>query len=161
MPAPPFLASLLPSFSMVDVQNATLAGGVTIGAVADAYLGGGGALLVGAAAGALSTVGYVHIQPMLEEKVGLYDTCGVNNLHGMPGILGGLASVVTASMAGHASLYGDNVGDVFPEVADGRSAGHQALMQLLALVVTLAIAVAGGLLTGENKYIHIRLIRFS
>jgi ammonium transporter Rh len=135
-------------FDMVDVQNATLAGGVTIGAVADAYLGGGGALLVGAAAGALSTVGYVHIQPMLEEKVGLYDTCGVNNLHGMPGILGGLASVVTASMAGHASLYGDNVGDVFPEVADGRSAGHQALMQLLALVVTLAIAVAGGLLTG-------------
>jgi ammonium transporter Rh len=65
---------------MVDIQNATLAGGVTIGAVADHYLGGGGALLVGAAAGTLSTFGYVHIQPWLEDKIGLYDTCGVNNV---------------------------------------------------------------------------------
>ena len=67
-------------FDMVDIQNATLAGGVTIGAVADHYLGGGGALLVGAAAGTLSTFGYVHIQPWLEDKIGLYDTCGVNNV---------------------------------------------------------------------------------
>ena len=44
-------------FDMVDVQNATLAGGVTIGAVADHYLGGGGALFIGAAAG-LSTSGW-------------------------------------------------------------------------------------------------------
>jgi ammonium transporter Rh len=136
-------------FDMVDVQNATLAGGVTIGAVADHYLGGGGALLLGAGAGALSTFGYVRIQPWLEDKCGIYDTCGVNNLHGMPGILGGLASVVTASMADSKLLYGDNVGDVFGEMGDGRTAGKQAGMQFLALVITLAIAIVGGLFTGK------------
>jgi len=137
-------------FNMVDVQNATLAGGVTIGAVADHYLGGGGALLVGACAGVLSTAGYVFIQPYLEDAAGLYDTCGVHNLHGMPGVLGGLASAVTASMAGSKSLYGENVGQVFGAMAGegGRSASSQAAHQIAALGVTLGIALAGGALTG-------------
>lgn len=134
-------------FCMVDVQNATLAGGVTIGALADHYLGGGGALLVGACAGALSTAGYVFIQPMLEEKFGLFDTCGVNNLHGMTAILGALASCITASMAGN-TLYGDNVGDVFPKMANGRSASTQASHQLTAIITTLLIAISSGLFTG-------------
>mmetsp|Transcript_100573 Transcript_100573/g.288172 ORF Transcript_100573/g.288172 Transcript_100573/m.288172 type:complete len:482 (-) Transcript_100573:282-1727(-) len=143
-------------FDMVDVQNATLAGGVTIGAVADHYLGGGGALFVGAAAGILSTIGYVYVQPALEEKIGLFDTCGVHNLHGMPGVLGGLASVVSAACAGK-SLYGDSLGSVFGAMApegnddgagEGRSASQQAVNQLLALLITLGIAIASGIVTG-------------
>jgi ammonium transporter Rh len=63
--------------------------------------------------------------PKLEESIGLYDTCGVHNLHGMPGVLGGLASVITAGFATHA-LYGDNIGDVYPKMgSDGRSASQQ------------------------------------
>lgn len=136
-------------FNMVDVQNATLAGGVSIGAVADHYLGGGGAILVGMAAGVLSTFGYVYIQPYLEEKLGLFDTCGVHNLHGMPGVLGGLASVVTAAMAGQ-KLYGDNVSDVFSKMGggDGRSAADQAAAQFGGLIITLVIALASGAFTG-------------
>ena len=36
----------------------------------------------------------------------------------MPGILGALASIITASMADKATLYGDNAGKVFGEVGD-------------------------------------------
>ena len=45
----------------VDVQNATLAGGVSIGILAGTPLTAAGALLVGSAAGALSTFGFSHV----------------------------------------------------------------------------------------------------
>ena len=45
----------------VHVQNATLAGGVAAGAVANLKLGPVGAIILGSAAGILSVIGYVYI----------------------------------------------------------------------------------------------------
>ena len=59
----------------------------------------GGAVTVGALAGILSTVGFKYIQPFLLGKLKIHDTCGVNNLHGMPGLFGGLLSVLIAGIA--------------------------------------------------------------
>ena len=33
------------------------------------------------------------------DKLKVHDTCGVNNLHGMPGLFGGLLSVLIAGIA--------------------------------------------------------------
>ena len=49
-----------------------------------------GALTVGLAAGSISTLGFAYLTPLLENTIGLGDTCGVHNLHGIPGIIGGL-----------------------------------------------------------------------
>lgn len=38
-------------------------------------------------------------QPFLLDKLKIHDTCGVNNLHGMPGLFGGLLSVLIAGIA--------------------------------------------------------------
>lgn len=46
---------------MVDIQNATLAGGVAVGSSADLVIGPPFALLIGLAAGIVSTMGYVYI----------------------------------------------------------------------------------------------------
>jgi ammonium transporter Rh len=136
-------------FNMVDIQNATLAGGVAIGAVGDHYLGGHGALIIGTIAGCLSCYGYIEIMPYLEETIGLYDTCGVHNLHGMPGFFGGITSVITASLVTD-SLYGDNAGDVFAKMGGdhGRSAGKQAAAQFGALMITMMISIGSGLIAG-------------
>lgn len=94
-------------FEMVEIQNATLAGGVAMGASGSFMLYPWGALLVGMVAGALSTVGFIYITPFLEARISLHDTAGINNLHGMPGILGGIVSAVAAALAPQ-STYGES-----------------------------------------------------
>lgn len=140
-------------FNMVSIQNATLAGGVAVGSSSDLVIQPWGAIAIGFCAGILSVVGYVHIQPFLEKRCSLDDTCGVHNLHGLPGLLGAIGGAISAGLAGDES-YGENIGKVFParaSVADGgkgRSALEQAAFQIAALVVTLALATFGGILTG-------------
>merc|ERR1719440_905233 len=107
----------------VPVQNATLAGGVTIGATANLAMGPGVALIVGSVAGALSCVGF--IKPIIPSNL---DTCGINNLHGMPGILGGLLSGILPMMIAGTGVVVAN--------------------QFIGLFVTLIVAIVTGGITG-------------
>ncbi|MFA6134731.1 MAG: ammonium transporter [Phycisphaerae bacterium] len=79
--------------SPADIANATLAGGVAIGTTCarpDFYVG---AMVIGAAAGALSTFGFAVIQGRLQGLLKKTDTCGVLYLHGLPGLMGGAAAI--------------------------------------------------------------------
>eukprot|EP01029_Cantina_marsupialis_P019647 TRINITY_DN4569_c0_g1_i1.p1 TRINITY_DN4569_c0_g1~~TRINITY_DN4569_c0_g1_i1.p1 ORF type:complete len:473 (+),score=146.34 TRINITY_DN4569_c0_g1_i1:67-1485(+) len=136
-------------FGQVEVQNATLAGGVAIGCVGNMAIGMGGAVFVGFCAGTVSVIGYLIIQPLLEKKIGLYDTCGINNLHGMPAITGAILSVFFTAIIDK-DEYGTHLGDVFPKIAeeDGRSRFEQAMCQLAGIVVTLIFAIVTGTLSG-------------
>ncbi|KAA0708948.1 Ammonium transporter Rh type [Triplophysa tibetana] len=113
---------------MVHIQNATLAGGVAVGTCADMNIQPFGAMLIGIVAGIISTLGFKFLTPVLASKLGIQDTCGVHNLHGMPGILGGLAGIVAAAL----------------QRKEGASAAHQAG----GLASSLGMALVGGLITG-------------
>jgi ammonium transporter Rh len=75
-----------------DIANASLAGGVAIGATCN-VVSPPVAFVIGIAAGALCVFGYAKIQGKLQNIFKFVDTCGVHNLHGMPGILGGIIAV--------------------------------------------------------------------
>lgn len=75
-----------------DIANASLAGGVAIGASV-ANVTPGWSMLIGLVAGSLSVIGYNFIQPILQKLTGGVDTCGVHNLHGMPGVFGGIVAI--------------------------------------------------------------------
>ena len=60
---------------------------------------------------------YVQVlQPFLFDKLNLHDSCGVNNLHGIPGILGGLFSVAMTWIANE-DVYGPALYVVIPNMA--------------------------------------------
>jgi len=107
--------------SFGDMANAALAGGVSIGATCN-VVAPAVAFGIGLLAGAVCVLGYVFVQPALEARLRIVDTCGVHNLHGMPGLLGGL--IVLA---------------VVPGVARA---------QLVGIVVTVTLALVCGLIAG-------------
>jgi ammonium transporter Rh len=109
--------------SPADIANAALAGGVAIGSTCDSasFVQ---AFVIGVVAGAISTFGFAVLQPKVEKLLRGIDTCGVMNLHGIPGIFGGLAALVVVSHIDHAA-------------------------QLTGVGLTIAIATVGGLLVGK------------
>eukprot|EP00012_Vannella_robusta_P012167 CAMPEP_0206193308 /NCGR_PEP_ID=MMETSP0166-20121206/6486_1 /ASSEMBLY_ACC=CAM_ASM_000260 /TAXON_ID=95228 /ORGANISM="Vannella robusta, Strain DIVA3 518/3/11/1/6" /LENGTH=353 /DNA_ID=CAMNT_0053609989 /DNA_START=348 /DNA_END=1409 /DNA_ORIENTATION=+ len=126
-------------FDPVHIQNATLAGGVVMGIAAHLEIYVGTALAMGMLAGAISTLGYKILTPLLSKFCHIHDTCGVHNLHGMPGVLGALLSLFATLIISQAE---DNY---IPAYEHGR---YQPLIQLAAIGITLGIALVAGIGTG-------------
>ncbi|XP_017885470.1 ammonium transporter Rh type A isoform X2 [Ceratina calcarata] len=161
-------------FNMVHVQNSTLAGGVAIGTAAGMMCEPVGAVVIGALAGLFSVLGYKYLTPLIQRGAKIHDTCGVHNLHGMPGVLGGIFGALMSGLATEAS-YNYSLYEIFPartpssgprlaEITDNhgmtppgldRTAGQQAAYQLFALAITLGIAIVSGLITGMMMRVSI------
>ena len=109
--------------NIADIANAALAGGVAIGATFD-HATHVEAIIIGALAGAISTFGFAVIQGKQQKILKTVDTCGVTNLHGLPGLFGGLAAI---------------------PIVGGLNAGSQ----LIGIVATVVLAIVAGFLTGK------------
>lgn len=108
--------------SAADIANATLAGGVAIGSTCDLAVPGT-AFAIGIMAGVVSTFGFAIIQSRLTDMTKKVDTCGVLYLHGLPGLLGGIAALFVVS--------GINYG-----------------AQLAGIVITVVLAAGSGMISG-------------
>jgi ammonium transporter Rh len=84
--------SLRRKISLSDIANASLAGGVAIGSTCD-HATLAQAIMIGLLAGSLSTFGFAVLLPWFQRKIKKIDTCGVMYLHGLPGLMGGLAAM--------------------------------------------------------------------
>lgn len=118
-----FSVALRKKISIADIANAALAGGVAIGStcvIASHTM----AVIIGILAGGLSTFGFAVIQSRQQKWMKIIDTCGVTNLHGLPGLLGGLAAL--------------------PLISDINISS-----QLLGIGITIAVAFVSGIITGK------------
>ena len=135
---------------MEDVLNATLAGGVIIGAPSGLVTNPAAALAIGFIGGAISALCFAKLGPKLKEAINLHDTCGVHNLHGIPGILGGILSAIVVAayqsqpmdknIQGFLAFYKGNT--------DTRDLSGQAGIQLAGTFISLGIALGAGLISG-------------
>uniref|UniRef100_F7FMC2 Ammonium transporter AmtB-like domain-containing protein n=1 Tax=Ornithorhynchus anatinus TaxID=9258 RepID=F7FMC2_ORNAN len=147
--------------SMAHLQNATLAGGVAIGAVADLMITPAGAFLLGGVSSLVCVLGFQYLSPFLARRLRLQDQCGIHNLHGLPGIVGALAGIVAIASTPD-EAYGHQLFPVFPPRAPpgwngtlvgdlplpARTASEQALFQAAGLGVAFGVSLLGGYLTG-------------
>ncbi|NWZ48123.1 RHBG protein, partial [Haliaeetus albicilla] len=139
------------------LQNGSLAGGVAIGAVADMAVPPVAALALGSLSAMACILGFKFLTPLLARNLTLWDQCGIHNLHGLPGILGGAASAVAILVASK-DTSGSRFFQVSPvrgNTSEGawrwwgdRGAGGQALCQAVGLAVAVGGSLLAGLLTG-------------
>ncbi|NXW45136.1 RHBGB protein, partial [Nyctiprogne leucopyga] len=147
------------TLQMVQIQDATLASAAMMGMAGEMLVTPFGALIAGFLAGLIPPLGFKFLTPVLSSRLKTQDTCGVHNVHGLPGILGALLGTLLTALA-TADAYGGRLELVFPLVAQGsQSPMDQALGQLCALLVTLLLATLGGCVTGA--VLKIRRLRSS
>ena len=108
-----------------DIANAALAGGVAIGSACSS-VNPGFAMLIGIVAGLVTTAGYNFIAPRVCNLIKGDDTCGVQNLHGYSGLVGGLSAIC---------------------VTGGFS------VQILAMITTIVVAFVTGRIAGFVTYL--------
>ncbi|XP_060611170.2 ammonium transporter Rh type C [Anolis sagrei] len=136
--------------NMVHIQNATLAGGVAVGTAAEMMLTPYASLIVGFICGIVSTVGFVYFTPFLESKLRIQDTCGIHNLHGMPGLIGSIVGAVTAAAATE-GVYGKEgliLAFDFTDEFAHRTPSVQGGFQAAGMAVSLGMGLAGGAVVG-------------
>ncbi len=117
-----FTVLLRGKISIADIANAALAGGVAIGSTCDTA-GPMTAVIIGGAAGAISTMGFALLQDKQKNLLRTVDTCGVSNLHGLPGLFGGIMAIF---------------------VVNSISVGSQFTGILITIVVALVLGLATG-----------------
>ncbi|XP_065057188.1 ammonium transporter Rh type B-like [Rhopilema esculentum] len=165
------LSSSESKLHMGHIQNATLAGGVAIGSIAQMIIQPWGAVLMGLVASLISVIGYRYIQRKLERRFRIFDIRGVLAIHGFPGLLGAIASVIVTAMAKYGtyktSLYRlypavtptsnstayNELTQFEPDIPPGlnRSLGQQAAFQISGLFLSISVALLGGLITGKTE----------
>ncbi|XP_038558090.1 ammonium transporter Rh type C 2 [Micropterus salmoides] len=134
---------------MVHIQNATLAGGVAMGASAELMIMPYGALIVGFCCGIISTFGYLYVTPFLEKYLKIQDTCGIHNLHAVPGMLGGFVAAIVSASASVSVYSKEGLNSIFEEVASGkRSVNTQGGYQAAGTCVAIAFGLVGGAIVG-------------
>lgn len=154
--------------TMADVQNVTLAGGVTVGASVDMMISPAASYALGMMGCTACMLGYKYLSPFLARRFRIQDQCGIHNLHGLTGLISCAAGICAILLASE-EVYGPSLYEIFTHRAPvegdpklqqlqmlipglqpglGRSAKEQALFQVAAVFSTIGASALGGVLTG-------------
>lgn len=135
---------------MESILNSTLAGGVVIGAPVTIIYRPGVAIMIGFTTGIISTLCFHNLTPKLLKCIGLYDTCGIHNLHGIPGLLGGIWSAIILFWydIGYDTEIASKYASSHFNIPNGRTVARQGAFQIAGTFISLGIAIGFGIIGG-------------
>ena len=135
---------------MENILNATIAGGIIVGAPSTFIYRPGLALFIGVMGGSVSALCFHNLSPKLLDCIGLYDTCGIHNLHGIPGIMGCIWSAIVC--ASYNSGFDQNIAAMYSDgnflIPAGTSFLKQGGLQMAGLFCSLGMSIIFGLAAG-------------
>ena len=135
---------------MENILNATIAGGIIVGAPSTFIYRPGLALFIGVMGGAVSALCFHNLSPKLLDCIGLYDTCGIHNLHGIPGVMGCIWSAIVC--ASYNSGFDQNIAAMYSNgnflIPAGTSFLRQGGLQMAGLACSLGMSILFGLAAG-------------
>lgn len=120
-------------YNMEEILNATLAGGVIIGASCNLIGNMAWAIGFGLVGGVVCFFGFKYFASFQHKHLRLYDTVGITNLHFLPGLLGSLGSAFICA------IYYNR---------ETRSASKQGGIQVACTFICLGIGAGSGLFAG-------------
>ncbi|KAM7138536.1 RH-like protein isoform 1-T2 [Macrochelys suwanniensis] len=118
---------------MIHIHHAALAGGVALGFSAPIIPHPWIAMILGLLASMVAVLGSHCLQTCLNSVFKIHDTCGVHYTFGLPGLLGAIVNVILFVIIKWASLS---------------SLGYLALIEVGAFMLTTAIGLGTGFITG-------------
>jgi len=125
---------------MIHMQTGVLAGGVTLGCLADHPIQPWGAILLGSVGAVVCILGIKYLTPFMEEKLKVHDTCDCMALHGIPAFFSVFASCISYA----AQKKGGAVTNDYWVLYDAGQCGKQ----IGAIFACAGLALAFGLPTG-------------
>ena len=135
---------------MENILNATIAGGIIVGAPSTFIYRPGLALFIGVMGGAVSALCFHNLSPKLLDCIGLYDTCGIHNLHGIPGVMGCIWSAIVCGS--YNSGFDQNIAAMYSNgnflIPAGTSFLRQGGLQMAGLACSLGMSILFGLAAG-------------
>lgn len=133
-------------FLMFDIARSTIAGGVAISSIANMLVPPYVAMIIGLLGALGCGMGHRYVQSKLK-SFGFIDTCGIFNLHGIPGIIAFICGVISIS-----SYDSDLKNLPFAldsiELFQHRKSGDLAIAQVYMLLLTIALASTFGSVSG-------------
>ena len=133
-------------FSLDHVLNATISGGVAIAASADLFAHAVHPMYIGGLAGIISTLCMNYLTPIYEMFY-FFDTRSVFNVHGIPSLIGAIASSIAAACT-VCQTFNLNDRSVEGNLFYGRSAYQQGGYQFLGWLISAGIGLGGGIIMG-------------
>ncbi|KAJ3434266.1 rh50 isoform b [Anaeramoeba flamelloides] len=126
-------------FTIKDVRNGTIVGGIAIGSVAHLYLTPIVSMGIGGVASLISFFSMNMFCGWYEKRLNIKDTSEIFSLNIIPGFVSGLSSIIVSAIASkYDSKYSDQFFKYFPQGND------QWKFQAGGLFFTIGIAIFGG-----------------